>query len=301
MADMIFTAPLALPPIGFVGNPLDRQDLARRDPALLAQFRAHPAARWLVCDGLNPLTQSDSQGQLALLWLPRIAVPEGPEIFLGLHHGAPRFAISAPNPDVPGAALSDLFQAVSHLSAEEAAICAQARSLLDWHARHGFCAQCGAPTDMSKAGYGRNCTSCNAEHFPRVDPVVIMLATHGDQALIARQPRFPPKMYSALAGFLEPGETLEEAVARELYEEAGIHVGRVRYVASQPWPFPSSLMLGAFAESISTDIHIDEDELEEAFWISRPDLRRALQGEGDIRVPPHTAIAHALLSIWAKL
>jgi NAD+ diphosphatase len=174
---------------------------------------------------------------------------------------------------------------------------AQAKSMLDWHARHGFCAACGARTTMLEGGYRRDCAGCSAQHFPRTDPVVIMLVTSGDDCLLARSPRFLPNMFSALAGFVEPGETIEQAVRREVKEEAGIETLDVAYHSSQPWPFPSSLMIGCFAEAGSRDIVLDPTEIEDGRWFSRDEARLILAGEhpGGIGAPPKMAIAHQLL------
>ncbi|MFQ3596510.1 MAG: NAD(+) diphosphatase, partial [Sphingomonadaceae bacterium] len=235
----------------------------------------------------------------SLFWARRSEVGEGPTVFLGLDdEGLPHFATLGAADGLEGVP-TDARVAGATLAAPEAALVAQARSLLDWHQRHGFCANCGAPTRMVKAGYGRACDSCGAEHFPRVDPVVIMLAEKDDMVLVGRQPGFPAGFYSALAGFVEPGESLEEAVARELWEEAGLRVTNVRYVASQPWPFPSSLMIGAIATARSHELRLDETEIEAARWADREEVRAALRGAGPWRAPPPLAIAHALLAQWA--
>jgi NAD+ diphosphatase len=184
------------------------------------------------------------------------------------------------------------------LTQERLSILAQARSILHWHSSHGFCAKCGAQSLMADAGYKRVCPSCKAEHFPRTDPVVIMAVCHGSQVLLGRQASWPPNMFSALAGFMEPGETIEQAVAREVLEEAGIHIGAVSYVTSQPWPFPSSLMVGMIAEAASTDIVIDPAELETACWFERDELQLMLAGthpEGLYASRPQ-AIAHAVVT-----
>jgi NAD+ diphosphatase len=174
---------------------------------------------------------------------------------------------------------------------------AQARSLVHWHERHGFCANCGSATEMQDAGYRRVCAACKAEHFPRTDPVVIMAIKHGDDFLLGRQAAWPVGMYSTLAGFMEPGETIEQAVQREVLEETDIRVGKVSYLASQPWPFPSSIMIGAEGEALSRDITIDPSELEEARWVSRDELQQMLHGkhpEGHFASRPQ-AIAHYIL------
>jgi NAD+ diphosphatase len=189
----------------------------------------------------------------------------------------------------------------------EAAILAEARSLLDWHARHRFCAQCGSPTRIASAGWKRHCPECRASHFPRTDPVVIMLAIHGDRALLGRNRRRPGARFSCLAGFVEPGETPEEAVRREVREEAGVRCGRVRYLAAQPWPFPSSLMIGFLAEALTEEITVDTEELAEARWFSRDEIRnmvaRAAAGPDDpaqVSLPSPIAIAHHICRRWSS-
>jgi NAD+ diphosphatase len=178
----------------------------------------------------------------------------------------------------------------------------QAKAMIDWHNRHGFCANCGARTALTDGGYRRLCGSCNAEHFPRTDPVVIMLAVHDDACLVGRNKRFPGNFYSALAGFMEPGETIEDAVRRELMEEVNVKVGAVRYIATQPWPFPSSLMIGCIGEADSHNFKPDGVEITEARWLSRDDAKRLLAGERmpDISVPPAIAIAHHLIKAFAE-
>ena len=175
----------------------------------------------------------------------------------------------------------------------DAAIIAQAKALIDWHQRHGFCPRCGTPTRLVDAGYRRLCGECKAEHFPRTDPVVIMLATDGDACLVGRGKQFPRGMFSALAGFVEPGETIEEAVRRELMEEASVKVSEVIYYATQPWPFPSSLMIGCFAKAESRDAKADDIEIAEVRWIERRVARELINGKriDGIMVPPPIAIA----------
>jgi NAD+ diphosphatase len=292
------------PWVGLTGSPLDRADHLRRDPGTMVALRSRPDARWLVLDELKPVLTKGEHPDI--LWAYRSDVPhDAISVFLGLapnkDGSAPRFAAAAPAADLVadfGGQVVDARAAAAMLGDGRAQIVAQARSLLDWHARHQFCAACGAKTVLNKAGYARTCQGCNAEHFPRTDPVVIMLAVKGEYALVGRGPNFPKRFFSALAGFVEPGESLEEAVARELFEEAGIRVGKVRYLASQPWPFPSSLMIAAFAEAVNLDITLDTDELEEARWVTKDDVRAALAGTGDWLAPPPLAIAHTLLKAW---
>ena len=289
-----------VPVTGFTGNRLDRADEIRRDPAALIALRARPDARWLVLDSLNPVLRPGDA--LSILWAYRSDVPhDALSIFLGVGADGPRFAAAASGDELVadfGGKVMDARAAGALLPAHEAAIVAQARSIIDWHQRHGFCAVCGGMTVLAKAGYARQCQACKAEHFPRVDPVVIMLAVKDGHALIGRQPRFPKGFLSALAGFVEPGESLEEAVRRELWEEAGITTSRVRYLASQPWPFPSSLMMAAFAEADGFEVRLDEDELEEVRWVTKDEVRAALAGDGDFLAPPPMAIAHTLLKCW---
>lgn len=302
-----FTAPLPQAALGFTGAWLDRTDNLRRDPAWIAAMRAWPDVRWLLLQDLKPFLAVEN-GAPDLLWHEgAVAVPLIGEaddwVFLGLDEGGtPHFAANLkPEAAAPAGEPWDVRAAAMAMNDARAAILGQARSLLAWHAVRRFCSRCGQPTVIDKGGYGRACPACNTEHFPRVDPVVIMLTLHGENCLVGRQPHFGPGMYSALAGFVEPGESLEEAVAREVWEEAGIRTGRVRYVASQPWPFPSNMMIGCFAEALSTKIRIDETELEDARWFSRAEVKAALAGNGPFTCPPGIAIARHLLETWAAL
>ncbi|USI72041.1 NAD(+) diphosphatase [Sphingomonas morindae] len=281
---------------GFTGAPLDRCDAARHDPALVAAMRADPEARLLALDGLEPLVEDGRLG-----WLP---VPQEDGValaLLGRSEGRPRFAALTPGVSAYKRSPELMALLLDELPAGDAALYGVARSLIDWHARHGFCAQCGHATEVLRAGWARACPACGAQHFPRVDPVVIMIAEHDGRALLGRQPGFPPGRYSALAGFVEPGESIEEAVARELNEEAGITVEAIRYVASQPWPFPAQLMIACTATARDDALRIDTHELEDAFWASRDEVRAALAGAPDARFqpPPAYAIAHLLVRRWA--
>ena len=181
-------------------------------------------------------------------------------------------------------------------------ILGQAKAVLHWHNTHRFCGRCGAKTAPVNAGWRRDCGTCSAQHFPRTDPVVIMLVVDGERALLGRQPRFPQGMYSCLAGFLESGETLEAAVRREIFEEAGLQTGEVRYLTSQPWPFPASLMIGCIATATTTEITIDAQELEDARWFSRDECRALLAGthEAGLTSPQPMAIAHHILKAWVE-
>jgi NAD+ diphosphatase len=279
---------------GFTGAGLDRADHLRQDPAALAAALGHPAARLLVLDGADPPAAD------RLAW-GAMSLPAGSfPVLLGLQGGAPRFVAAgllvAPGPpDWPR---------ILSLPPAEMAIYAAARALVLWHARHRFCANCGQPTAPFRAGWGRCCPACAAEHFPRVDPVAIMLVEHtgplGPRILLARQPRFPAGRYSVLAGFVEPGESVEEAVAREVMEEAGVAVTAVRYHSSQPWPFPANLMIACTAQAADDRLTLDRTELEDAFWADAAAVRAALAGAADapFRAPPPHAIARDLLEWW---
>ena len=262
--------------IGFTGSLLDRADRLRHDADGLAAAQSDWRARLLKLTGLDP--EMDNQGKL--VWASLADAPEDAElILLGLADGKPHFV--ALDPDLKPSRIRSptLFRMLDLLAEEDAATYGTARSLLDWHLRHRFCANCGTPTKLFRAGWGRNCANCRAEHFPRVDPVAIMIAEHDDRALLGRQAAWPAGRYSALAGFIEPGESIEEAVARELNEESGITVGAVRYVASQPWPFPAQMMIGCVAQTVDPTITVDRTELEDAAWFSRADVRAALAGD----------------------
>jgi len=228
-------------------------------------------------------------------------------IFLGYVEGTPYFAVDVTGKETPLGEMGefvDLRQVGALLFAREGSILAYARGMTYWHRRHRYCGVCGASTKVTRGGHVRVCTndSCKTEHFPRTDPVVIMLVAHGDRALLGRQSRMPPGLYTTLAGFVEQGETIEEAVAREIHEEAGIRIANVRYFASQPWPFPSSLMIGCFADATSETIRVDRDELEDARWFSRREVEamiaRPFAGSELPFGPPRFAIARRLLEAW---
>jgi len=282
---------------GFTGSPLDRADRLRHDVeafnALLNDWRG----RLLGMEGLDPLL--DSSG--GLIWHSMAQAPmEAEFILLGLIEERPHFAMLVEAESTPMRSPA-LWQALSLLPPEEAAIYGAARSVIEWHNTHRYCGRCGGSTKVFRAGWGRRCSACEKEHFPRTDPVVIMLAEHEGKALVGRQSRFPPGSYSALAGFLEPGESIEEAVRRELNEEAGITTGAVRYVTSQPWPFGGSqLMIACVAETIDPTINLDTNELEAVMWVTREEARAALSGDAaaPFSAPPPFAIAHSLLRHW---
>ena len=284
-------------PLGFTGARLDRADRLRTDPEAFAAAIADPRATCLLLDGIDPVPGSGG----GLMWEALDPADERALLLLGIDDsGAPRFVREAHAGARVDARSRTVMRLLPMLSPEEAALYGGARSLVDWHARHRFCAVCGSPTELFRGGWGRRCASCGAEHFPRVDPVVIMLAEYEGRVLLGRQPGFPPGFFSALAGFVEPGESLEEAVARELFEEAGIAVSDVSYVASQPWPFPSSLMIGCRAVARDAALTIDTTELEAAMWVDRAEVRAALAGDmgASFMAPPPLAIARYLLEDW---
>jgi NAD+ diphosphatase len=296
-------------PMVFTASPLDRAAHLRRDGTWLKARLADGASRFLALSELKALIRPGARPEIA--WQPAAAVAGALAdgalcVMLGLREGVCHFALDAtahPCPPEAGKFI-DVRTIAPQLAAGEAAILAQARSLIDWHARHGFCAVCGGPTAIREGGYSRACVNeqCAAQHFPRTDPVAIMLVLHGERCLLGRQPRFPPGMYSALAGFIEPGETIEDAVRREVAEEAGVRVGAVRYLASQPWPFPSSLMIGCVGEALSEEIRVDGAELDDARWFPRADIAamvaRSLDMDASPRLPPPLSLAHQLARIW---
>jgi NAD+ diphosphatase len=302
--------------IPFSGNPLNRASEKRPDSDWVAAKRRDPSSLILPLWRLQPflLGSEKSRGPLEAGFLmpglaEQLAAEDAPWVMLGLEGERALFAldISAardPANEGPLAGLGhfrDMRAAAMLLPEKDTAILGQAKALIDWHQRHGFCPRCGGRTTLAEAGYKRVCSSCNAEHFPRTDPVVIMLATYGDSCLVGRGKQFPPGMFSALAGFIEPGETIEEAVRTPASSNNSRRTGAVQYYATQPWPFPSSLMIGCFAEATSPEIHVDGNELAEAFWLERDKARALIGGErvDGLWVPPSIAIAHHLIKTWA--
>ena len=300
----------------FAGNPLHRAANERKDEAWVRTQMDHPGARVLPLWRLRvPLARHSAPtlgwGDAAL----RDAAPQDATlVLLGLRDGLPHLALDVSSLDDPAPALgldpatdfADARAAAPDLPPAEAGILAQARSLLDWHASHSFCPNCGAPTESCQGGAMRVCVRCHHQHFPRTNPVVITLVHAGDRCLLAARAGMDPPRFTCVAGFVDQGETIEEAVRREIMEETGITVGAVRYHASQPWPFPSNLMIGCFADPLSCDIQVDEDEIGEARWFPRPDVRAALaacrgdaQGEPPFHLPPPLAIAYTLIDHWA--
>lgn len=300
----------------FAGSPLDRASHLRRDGGWLEARLGAAESRVLPLWKLKALVTPGDRPAIA--WQPAAAIDafaEGRDevVLLGLADDIAHFALGLGGEDDPAknGALAeegkfiDVRTIAPQLGHGEAAVLAQARALIDWHARHRFCAVCGGPSAFADAGYLRRCRNqaCGAQHFPRTDPVVIMLVLREGRCMLGRQPWWPKEMFSALAGFLEPGETIEEAVRREVGEEAGVEVGRVRYHSSQPWPFPASLMIGCLAEAESEAIAIDGNELEEARWFDRDEIAEMVAAWHNMRaprLPPPMSIAHQLCRAWLK-
>jgi NAD+ diphosphatase len=299
----------------FTSNPLDRAGDLRTDPEWLQVKRGEPQARFLPFWNLQPLLTGPSDAlEAALCFLDleqsnAAGPPDAQEVFLGLDGDAAYFArdvsaLEKPHSRLPFPAhFRDARSSLDLLSVEQSGILGQAKALLDWHSRHRFCSACGAETKSVDAGYRRECPSCETSHFPRTDPAVIMLVTKGVRCLLARNKRFGlSHNHSALAGFVEPGESIEETVRREVFEEVGIKIGRVRYVASQPWPFPSSMMIGCFAEAETEEIRADGVEIVSARWFDKKEVSRMLAGEAveGVKLPRPIAIAFHLIRIWAE-
>ena len=291
----------------FAGNPLDRGEVERRDEEWLTVQANDPASLMLPMWQLNVPVSSDQ----TLIWLnvddlQRLKVDAAP-VFLGRLDGRSHFvvdvsAVERGNIEKDDLSFEDARTTAEYLSGPESGIVAQARAQLSWHGRHGFCAVCGHPTDIARGGQVRRCAGCGTEHYPRTDPVIITVVHDGDRCLLgqSRGRLVAMRRYSALAGFMDQGECIEEAVAREVMEESGIQVGAVRYHSSQPWPFPSSLMIGCHADAATTDIHFDPEEMADVQWFSRDEVRLALEERSEIlAIPGPTAIAHHLIRSWA--
>jgi NAD+ diphosphatase len=274
-------------PLAFPGAALERAPTQRRDPAWLGRQRARADARALALSERGVWMED---GRLLLL------APDEQSVFLGLDGDRPLFASYAePAKGHP----AGLREAATGLPAGEAALAAYAASLLSWHRRHRFCASCGAPTQSADGGHERVCPSCDAHHFPRTDPVVIVRVVDArDRLLLGRQASWPEGRFSVLAGFVEPGETLEEAVRREVLEESGVAVGAAEYVASQPWPFPSSLMVGFSAVATGGEPQPGDRELQEVRWFERAEVEAAAAGSGPVFLSPPYSISRRLIDGW---
>jgi NAD+ diphosphatase len=279
-------------PIAFAGASLDRAAVERRDPGWLAARREQPEAGALV---LSERGLWIDGGHLLLV------PPNGESVFLGLSGERPLFAQDTDGGEPARGRPAGLREAATELPREEAALAAYAGSLLAWHRRHRFCANCGNPTEHADGGHERHCPACDAHHFPRTDPVVIVRVVDGDRLLLGRQPSWDPGRFSVLAGFVEPGETLEEAVRREIREESCVEVGEVSYVASQPWPFPSSLMIGFHAVANGgPEPRPSDGELSEVRWFDRAEVEAAAAGRGELVLSPPYSISRRLIDGWLE-
>ena len=297
----------SLPRQAYSGSLLERAAALRGDEVKLAAFLTHPRAGVYVVGGESIVLKAQGAAPDPL-FSPDEARALGvarETVFLGLLHDAPRFGVGIDPAAIEALkARADLKLIDLRTIAVQGEVdivhvppLAEAKAILGWHARHRFCPNCSAATVLTQAGWRRDCPVCKAEHFPRTDPVVIMLPIKGDRCVLGRSPRFPPTMWSCLAGFCEPGESIEEAVRREVAEEVGVTCARVRYFASQPWPFPSSLMIGCLAEAVSDDVVIDKSEIEDARWFDRAELKSMLlrQHPQELSTPPPIAIAHHII------
>lgn len=287
-------------PIPFAGSQVDFAEMDRSEGSLTL-LQAHPKASVV----LMHKGQVASDGPLLLRAAPNavgsLPLYDPGLIFLGLENdGDPVFAASLKDDSLlPPGALIDLRLQGHQLAPDELAVAGRARSIFDWHRTHPFCAQCGQPTQSSEGGAKRVCGACETEHFPRVNPVVIFLIEHEDSVLLGRGPSWPPGYYSALAGFVSPGETLEEAATREGLEEVGATLSQHRYLFCQPWPFPSQLMVGLVSQAADKTIKVDKNELEDARWFSRAEVEAVFEGTGQAFMRPmQTTIAHQLLKAW---
>lgn len=297
--------------LAFTGGRIERESGRRRDAGWCAALSADAASRTYALIGDQVVLRKIEARAEPLFTLAEAATfgTAHEQVLLGTDEGAGRFAIGLDRAvagelkrrgllaiDLRSIAIQGLVPA-SHLPA-----LAAAKALLVWHARHRFCSVCGAPTRLAESGWRRDCSACEAQHFPRTDPVVIMLATDGDRCVLARQPHFSPSMWSCLAGFIEPGESIEEAARRETQEEVGITCGRVRFFASQPWPFPMSLMIGCHIEALSAALTVDRSELEGARWFARDEVAAMinLRHPEGLTTPPPWAIAHHIIRAWVE-
>jgi NAD+ diphosphatase len=295
----------------FSGNPFDRAEAERRDQNWIDQAARRPGTRILPMWKLNVLISRNSAPALGWVGpelLDRVPKQAPFPVLLGLRDGVAHFAVDVSGIEDPaslglasGFKFEEARAAAADVSAQETGIIAQAKAQIDWHVRHRFCSVCGTQTVPERGGLQRHCLNCGALHFPRTDPVVIMLVHKGDRCILGQtRARASAGFYSCLAGFMDQGETIEEAVRREVREEAGLELAEIRYHSSQPWPFPSSLMIGCHAEAATETIHFDAEEMTDVRWYSREDALAALNGKHpSLKVPGPIAIAHHLIKAWA--
>lgn len=295
-------------PNAFANSPLTRLNNEVGQDERIKAYLDDPGSLLAVLWRGDPLVTGDKAAFLSAAALPELPA-DAPTVMLGLKDGVAYFGIDvssaagAPE-DAPFAEIGaylPIREAAGAIDRGDLAIIGHARWLFEWHRNHRHCGRCGAPTRPTNGGAKRQCDECEAEHFPRSDPVAIVLALHGDACLLGRGPHFPPGMLSALAGFVEAGESPEEAARREIFEEVGVRLGAVDYQFSQPWPFPSSLMMGFLADAADRALALDIREIEEARWIERPDIIRLLNGEAHdgVVLPPDFTIAGQLIRKWA--
>lgn len=299
--------------MSFIANTLDRQSTRRSDTSYLSGLLHKPGTEIILSTATTLVLAAGDKAPIGhdLATAIRLGADEREMVFLGLRPetGQALFATTLPQTDEDLEGRTDLdLQNLRTLalhntfSAQDLSALAQARAMIHWHRTHPHCSRCGAKTVMVEAGYRRNCPSCQSEHFPRTDPCVIMLITDGDRALLGRPARLPEGIYTTLAGFMEPGETIEQAVRREVLEESGIIVGDVRLISNQPWPFPANLMIGCTGNATTSDIKIEDDELEDCKWCDREEVRLMLgdtHPEGH-RIPPSISIAYQLITGWLE-
>jgi NAD+ diphosphatase len=285
------------PPHTYAGAYVDRDSGLRRDTAALEALRLAPLARFIVVSGLRHLIRAGADPRAALLTMSDLDEPPSETIFLGHFRGHPVFVVEQDadtlTSRVRDTDYADLRAVGGLLPRDEAGLLAYARALVYWRARHRYCGSCGARTVPRDAGHAMSCPDCGAQAFPRIDPAIIVLVSDGSRALLGRQASWPAGRYSTIAGFVEPGESLEDAVAREVREETAIEVHGVRYHSSQPWPFPSSLMLGFEAAAATDRISCPDGELEDARWFEPEDL-----AAGRVLLPPETSISFRLIRDW---
>jgi NAD+ diphosphatase len=300
------------PRLGYAESPIVRAAEKRTDAAALRAFADDPRARAYVVGGEQVVMRQGAPLNEPLFTLSEARALDGvaETVFLGLLDGAPRFGVGLPQAAAEAFGQRDGFLvsglraiAVQGLVAgEHLPPIAEAKAVLHWHARHRFCPNCGAATQAVDGGWRRDCPQCKTQHFPRTDPVAIMLAIDGERCLLGRSPRFVPSMWSCLAGFIEPGESIEDAVRRETHEETGIECGRVTYFRSQPWPFPTSLMIGCHAQALTRDIVVDRSELEDARWFGKDETIAMMLGRHPqgLTTPPSVAIAYHIIRAWLE-
>lgn len=300
------------PHLGYTKSLIDRAAERRKDDAGLAALAADPRAGAYVVGGEMIVTKRRGEGGDPLFTMAeaRALAEMRQTVFLGLLDGVGRFGVGIAEKAVEelkarkDLMVTDLRSIATQglVQGDHLPLLAEAKALLAWHARHRFCSNCGASTNAVEAGWRRDCPACETQHFPRTDPVVIMLALNGERCLLGRSHRFVANSWSCLAGFIEPGESMDDAVRRETSEEAGIRCGRVAYFASQPWPFPMSLMIGCHAEALTTDISVDRTELEDARWFDRGEVELMLlrKHPDGLITPPPVAIAHHIIRAWVE-